>query len=80
MASRRSPSTPISSQKSSVLNISARTARVLEVEVRLVRVEAVPVVGVGDRSHVQLDVSKSLKMMRASLYLSGVSLHTYQSR
>jgi hypothetical protein len=31
-------------------------------------------------SHVQLDVSVSVKMIRVPAYLFGSSLHTYQSR
>ena len=49
---------------------------VVEVEVGLMRVEAVPVVAFAVGCRVQFDASKSLKMMRASLYFLGVSLHT----
>ena len=49
MASRRSPSTPTSSQKSMTRRSASWTARVVEVEVGLVAVEAVPVVRVRDR-------------------------------
>ena len=54
---------------------------VVVVEVGLVGEEAVPEVGAGDwSSQVQLEVSVSVKMIRASSYLWTVSDHTYQSR
>ena len=36
---------------------------IVEVQIRLVRKKAVPVISLGDRIHVQLEVSTSLKMM-----------------
>ena len=51
--------------------------RVVEVQVRLMGIEAVPEVGARHRDPTSsCDSSKSLKMMRASLYFSGESLHT----
>ena len=40
------------------------------------RIEAMPVVALATGSHDQFEVSKSLKIIRASLYCSGVSLQT----
>ena len=51
--------------------------RIVEVQVGLVVKEAVPVVGAGaSGSHVQFDVSASLKITRACAYRSVVSLQT----
>ena len=45
---------------------------VVEIQIRLMMIKAMPEVLIGRGSHVQFDVSKSLKMIRASLYLSAV--------
>jgi hypothetical protein len=50
--------------------------RIIKIQIRLMRIKPMPIVRFCQGSHAQFDVSKSLKMIRASLNFSGVSLQT----